>query len=222
MVEIEAPKRPETSLKIYETDGHWEESGYLYPEDWNAYARGYLDAAKGLIKLVEEHEFRADTFGYPIFFLVCHYLEIRMKEMMINGRDLIDEQPDFLRSHDLNKLWIECKRIIKIIDKSNGQNQLDAETRTDYSTIDHFIRELAIDSSAQSFRYPVDRNGDPLLCDPRIKSLNVHNLGIVLDWLTYYFEGFSTGIDQYNQWKREIASEFSQEEREWFNDSDFS
>lgn len=212
MVEIEYPKRPDKSLKIYEADGHWEESGYLYPEDWNAYANGYLHAAKGLIKLVGDREFIADTFGYPVFFLVCHYLEIRMKEMMINGRDLIGDQPNFIKSHDLNILWAECKRIIKIIDKSNGINQLDNETRQDYATIDYFINELAIDKSAQSFRYPVDINGNPLLCDPRIKSLNVHNLAMVFDWLSFHFEGFSTGIDEYNKTKQEIAAEFSQED----------
>lgn len=211
MCKDEFPERPDISLQLYQHGGPWRESGVIYTEDWNAYALGYLEALEGLIKRVKDQGFLADTFGYPIFFLFTHYLEIRMKEIILHGRDLIDEPPDFLRGHKLNDLWNECKRIFKIIEKWDDYSQLGEDTRQNYQTIDHFINEIAIDNSAQSFRYPVDRNGNPLLSDPRIKSLNVHNLAIVAEWVSFHLEGFSTGIDEYRKQKNEIAAEYYQE-----------
>ena len=214
MFDINFPERPKTSLKLYEYEGHWKESGQVYREEklltgdvWDAYADGYLEAVGKLIINVEDNEFFHDTFGYPIFFLFYHYLEIRMKEIIKNGRDLIDEPPNFSKGHDLIQLWGECKRILKKLEGWTEYNELDDETRRNYLTIDHFIKEIGIDNYAQSFRYPVDRDGNPLLSSQQIQTLNVHNLAIVVKWLSFLLEGISTGIDEERKNKREISAE---------------
>jgi len=203
MCDPQDPELPDRSLRIYEINGYWRESGVLSPGDWNAYSLGYLEALQGLIKLVKERRFLFDTFGYPIFFLFHHYLEIRMKEIIINGRILIDESPDFPRTHNLNHLWIECKRILQEIEGWSEYSQLDDDLRQNFLTIDHFISEMAVDNSAQSFRYPEDINRNLLLNDPRIQRLNVHNIAIVANWMSFVFEGFSTEIDEEINAKRE-------------------
>lgn len=207
MSDTEYPGRPDRSVKIYEIDGHWRESGVISHQDWNGYALGYLNALEGLIKMAKEHQFYYNTFGYPIFFLFSHYLEIRMKEIIINGRDLINETPYFPRTHNLNQLWVECKRILKIVENWDEYSQLDDESQQNFLTLDYFIREIAVDNVAQSYRYPVDRKGKPLLSDPRIKSLNVHNLAIVAEWMSFQFEGFSIEINENRKTKQEIAEE---------------
>jgi hypothetical protein len=219
MFDIEYPKRPDISLKLYESDGHWKKSGYIYQKGnlltidaWDAYADGYLEVVEKLLNNVDNDDFLHDTFGYPIFFLFYHYLEIRMKEIIKNGRDLIDNPLKTPQGHDLVYLWGECKKILKELDGWNDYSQMDEESRQNYLVMDHFIKEIAIDPYAQSFRYPVDKKGKILLGDQRIKSLNVHNLAIVVRWMSLCFEGFSTGIDEYRKTKNEIAAENYNEE----------
>lgn len=211
MCDLEYPERPDRTLKIFDIDGHWRESGVIYRGDWNAIALGYLDALRKLVKIAKNDEFTYNSFGYPIFYLFTHYLEVRLKEIMVNGRGLIGEAPDFMRGHDLVQLWSECKRILKIIEGWNDYSQLNGEVRENFFTIDHFIQEICIDPHAQSYRYPVDRDGYLLLDDFRIHALNVHNLAIVIEWISNILEDFSTEVDEYIKIHQEIAAETYQE-----------
>lgn len=207
MCETEYPDRPDLALKIFERNGHWRESGVIYKGDWDAVTLGYLESLEKLVKITRNNEFIYNSFGYPIFYLFAHYLEVRMKEIIINGRGLIGEEPDFMRGHDLIQLWNECKRILKIIEGWSDYHQLDDESRQNFRTIDHFIQEICVDPHAHSFRYPVDRVGNVLLDDSRIEALNVHNLAIVIDWMSFILEGFSVEVDEYLKRHQEVAAD---------------
>lgn len=213
--------RPDRSLSLYQPGKNFRNSGYVYREDkgkqgkkgyiWDAYATGYLDATKELIEAVKEGKFSYDTFGYPVFYIFSHYLELRFKEIMQNGRLLIGEDAGFLDSHDLVTLWGECKRILKKIEGWNKYTELSKEARDIYLTIDHFVKELNQDHKAQSFRYPEDLNGNPLLSDDKITALNIENLSLVVNWLSENLDGISTGIDEYQNIQTELKAEFSED-----------
>ena len=218
MFEVKIPERPPRSLKLFELDRAWRQCGYLYGEDrgkcgdaWNAYAHGYLEVVRCLTKTVERNEFSSDTFGYPIFFLVHQYLELRMKEIIKNGRLLIEKNSQVQKGHDLTQLWGECKKILKGLDGWKNYNELDDEVRQIYLTLDHFIQEINRDPHGQSFRYPVDRDGKPLLNDDSIQALNVKNLATVFEWVSSILDGISTGIDEEQKARAEYLAEFAEE-----------
>jgi len=218
MYKNELSPRPERSLSLYKPDRNFRHSGYVYREDrgkqgniWDVYAAGYLDAVQELIQAVKEGKFRGDNFGYPIFYLFSHYLELRFKEIVLHGRPLIGEDTGFSKGHDLIQLWGECKRILKEVDGWKEYSELDDKARQDYLTMDHFIRQLSCDPRGQSFRYPVDRDGNPLLADDSITALNIENLSIVVNWLSENLDGISIGIDEERIIHDEIRAEFSED-----------
>lgn len=209
------PGRPDRSLKLFEADGAGRQCGGVYNgEDtgcgdaWDAYALGYREAVQCLVKAVERGEFTYATFGYPIFFLVHQYLELRMKEIIKNGRPLVEDNSGLQNGHDLVQLWGECKKVLKELEGWDEYNELDNEARQTYLTMDHFIAEMKQDPQGQSFRYPVDRNGETLLNKDTICTLNVKNLGIVFEWISNMLDGFSTGIDEERKARAEYEAEF--------------
>lgn len=219
MSDVELPKRPDRSLKLYEPDNNWEDNwkqaGYVYNGDkygtvtlWNGYSVGYLESTKKLIEVAIRGEFRYDTFGYPIFYLFYHYLELRMKEIIMNGKRLVDENTSYPNIHNLNQLWDECKKIMKIIEKWEKYSDLPTDMKKDYQTMDHFIKEIAADDNAQSFRYPVDKKGNELLSDESIRVFNISTFSVVVDWLSSMLEGMSTGIDEGLSAKWESEAEY--------------
>lgn len=210
MFEIEVPERSSSSLKLFELDGAWHQCGSVYNRSgrgcgdvWDAYTLGYKDAVKCLIRAVELGEFSYTTFGYPIFFLTQQYLELRMKEIIKNGRPLTGDNSGLQKGHDLVQLWSECKKVLKKLEGWDEYNDLSDEAQQNFRTLDHFIHEMNQDPHGQSFRYPVDRDGKPLLYDESIQVLNVKNLATVFDWISMELEGFSTEIDE----KRKVWEE---------------
>jgi hypothetical protein len=61
---------------------------------WDAYASGYLAAANLLVETILEKEQRADTLIYPAALLYRHYLELRLKEIIVQGGELLAQQRD--------------------------------------------------------------------------------------------------------------------------------
>ena len=223
MYDGELPKRPDRSLKLYEPDGNWGDSrgqaGYVYNGGkggtvnlWDAYSIGYLEASKKLIEAAKRNEFTYDTFGYPMFYLFYHYLELRMKEIIMNGKVLVNENRSYPNIHNLTDLWKECKRIMMIIENWEKYSELPADMKKDYQTMDHFIKEIAKDGKAQSFRYPVDNKGNELLSDDSIRIFNISSFSTVVDWLSSMLEGISTEIDESLSAKREYEAEYSGED----------
>ncbi len=130
-----------------------------------------------------------------------------MKEIIKNGRSLMRHSGQVQKGHDLTQLWGECKKILKGLEGWKNYHDLDNETRQIYLTLDHFIREMNRDPQGQSFRYPVDRDGTPLLNDDSIQVLNVKNLAKVFEWVSLELEGISTGIDEERKMREEFLHE---------------
>jgi hypothetical protein len=77
---------------------------------WDLYARGYLEAADHLANRVLESERGLGTWVYPIVFLYRHYLELRLKELIIQGSVLIEAPANLKLNHRLDELWWSVPR----------------------------------------------------------------------------------------------------------------
>lgn len=198
------PERPDCSLELYKADRFDEICGYVYndgrvADPWDAYASGYLVAVKELIKVAKKDGFMEDTFGYPIFYLFYHYLELRLKLIIRRGEFFIlptQHKQDLYTSHNIVSLWDQCKMILKEIEGWKEYTDLSEDIKKDYETIDHFIKEVARDTTSQAFRYPENfKKHKPFLVDDKEQQfLNVTNLSYVVDWLSYRLDGISMAI----------------------------
>lgn len=201
---LNPPRRPDCSLDLYKADRREEICGYIYndgriADPWEAYADGYLAAVKKLIEVAKRNEFMEDTFGYPIFYLFYHYLELRLKRIIRCGEFFITpthQKQDLSTSHNIVSLWEKCKIILKEIEGWEEYTDLSEDIRMDYETIDHFIKEVARDTTSQAFRYPDNfKKQKPFLVDDKEQQfLNVTNLSYVVDWLSYRLDGISMAI----------------------------
>ncbi|WP_319379488.1 hypothetical protein [uncultured Methanocorpusculum sp.] len=211
---------PDRKSSLFERAKNPYNAGYVYragmwgpDEIWGTYARGYLSAVEELIKSVMEGRLTTDTFGYPIFYLFSHYLELKFKEIMLIGRPLIGDDTGFSKGHNLFQLWGECKKIFKVVYEWKEYSDLDIEGREIFLTMNHFIKELSQDNHGQTFRYPVDINGKPLLKDSIVVFI-IENLALVINWLPGTLDGLCAPIYQNKELMNEYYAELRAEYRE--------
>jgi hypothetical protein len=116
---------------------------------WDAYASGYLEAANLLVEKALETGQRTDTLIYPMAFLYRHYLELRLKEIIVQSRGLLAGQSDFKREHRLLVLWNSVRLILENV-WPNGPT-------IDLNAVENVILQFHdLDSKSEAFRYPVD------------------------------------------------------------------
>ena len=84
---------------------------------------------------------------------------MRLKRIIRCGEFFISPthpKQDLCTSHNIISLWEKCKIILKEIEGWNEYTDLSEDIKKDYETIDHFIKEIARDTTSQAFRYPDD------------------------------------------------------------------
>ena len=96
-----------------------------------------------------------DTVVLPILFLFRHYLEIRFKEIISNGKRLLGESTEWPSGHNLHELWTKC---LSVCSENYGSKIPDPD---DVNLIDKCVYDLRqLDPTSQNFRYPTDRRGN--------------------------------------------------------------
>ena len=198
---------PEKGDDLFKGEGHWWEFACLNftPDQWDSYAWGYKLAADLLVEHVERTGADQDTLVYPIVFSYRHYLELRLKELIIRGNQLLGICEEFPDIHDINKLWRLCRRILEKVWPEGPCEDLD--------TVEERIDQLwEKDPGSIAFRYPTDTAGRPSL--PGLRQINIANMSTVMDKISSLLEGLSTGIYENLEAKREgeeMAEDFRQE-----------
>src|SRR5262245_22893290 len=80
------------------------------------YATGYLQAARylgrGLVRGRRSHHLSIDMCIYPLVFLWRHYLELRLKELLITLGALNNTSIGMLQEHNLGALWGRLRPLI--------------------------------------------------------------------------------------------------------------
>ena len=151
--------------------------------NWDWYASGYKHAGDVLVQHVVDTRDHRDTLVFPIVFNYRQYLEVRLKELIIVGRQLSCEAPDFPTTHNLRDLWNICRPII-------AESNVGA-TETDLEAIDDAISQFCLaDPDSYSFRYPVDVHGNPSISDAT-RVINLRQLRERIDALANFLDGVS-------------------------------
>ena len=185
---------------VFCADGDWQANACL---NWShdpieLYAIGFKEAGDRIVEYVLTKARDQDVLIYPIAFLYRHYIELRLKEIIREGRILLEEGNDFPKHHKIWDLWCTAKKIaIKAFENE--------DVPPDLKYAEHVINEFSrIDPESFSFRYPTTKQGDKTL--DRVKYVNIRRLAMHVEELSRDLEGISTGISVYRDWQQEMWS----------------
>lgn len=193
---------PRKGDKLFTSEDDWWHNACLdtITGDWYPYIGGYKKAADILVAFITEKFQEQDFLVYPIVFLYRQYLELRLKKLIIDGYKLLDKNLGFPKTHDLIKLWGECKRLIIAV-----SNEADEHLK-DLPIIDEAIKEFSYqDPTSENFRYPIKKSGQPVL-NPDLNKLNMRNFGEVMRKISNFLEAGAMQFSTYLEYKNENES----------------
>jgi hypothetical protein len=183
---------------------------YMF-DDWELYVIGYKKAADALVEKIKKTQRDQDFLVFPIVFLYRQYLELSLKLLVKLGNELLDENQDFPKKHELDKLWKICRSMLVKIEPKVSQHDLEA--------IDEAITQFCtIDPTSQAFRYPVLKGGDKSIPSD-VRYINLRQLSDVMEKIANFLDSAATEISVYLDYKHEMDREF-QDNFEWDNHDD--
>ena len=191
------------------SDLDWLSNVSIGSEDWNAYATGYKQAADILVQHLDKSEFGTALgrflLAYPAIFLYRHYIELRLKELLIMSSHLLDKPVRLPKEHKILDIWNQVRSHLEYIDR----NEAPEESRSSYEAIEARLRELATaDPDSISFRYPTDLKGKASIKGTR--HLNLRQVKDVMQAISNLLDGASTGLSEGLKMKNEMRQEIEQ------------
>jgi hypothetical protein len=165
---------------------------------WFLYADGFKEAADRLVISMIDNRSSLDYLVYPIVFLYRHHLELRLKEIIINGNMLLDQPHNIPKTHPLDALWQKARLILLKV-WSNGSEK-------DLMQVDTVIREFSdVDPSSEAFRYPIDKKTENYLIPRDLTHINVRHLQKEMKDPCELLDSANDGIREYleNKWEAE-------------------
>lgn len=198
---IEELPWPQKGDKLFKADDDWWNNAcinFLF-DHLEGYIDGYKRAGDLLVADIQKAQSYQDTLVYPIVFLYRHYLELRLKSLIRDGRELLDEKCSVPETHDLNNLWGECKKILLKVFP-------DSPTKDLFAVQDCLKQFAEVDPYSESFRYPFNKNGDKTLTG--LKHINLRNLNEVMNRIASFLDATNMCISENLDLKREIEAEY--------------
>ena len=162
------------------------ENGFI---NYVTYAEGFSKAANLILdRVLSNYGNDIDSFIYPICFNMRHSIELRLKgaieeiQKLANIKGVTLSSFSLAGSHDIGNIWVYFKQ---------NSEMLDVRFKAINNLLDKTILDIAeIDSTGQTFRYPVDVDNNTHLTEQCIISCKVlkekfHNLEENLNNLNY-------------------------------------
>jgi hypothetical protein len=141
--------------KLFKKTTNWQYNSRIHKtkDKWLYYVEGYKVASELIEKEMLEKLTDRDLLIYPLLFLHRHYLEIKMKEIIVEGSSILGNKDMFPRGkHKLLELWDELNEVLVEVHKGSYE-------KPDVS-IENKIKEFhQLDLKSDGFRYPVDTKG---------------------------------------------------------------
>jgi hypothetical protein len=154
-------------------------------ERWTAYADGYKKAADLLVEQTKQDMVAQDYVIYPVGFLYRHYLELRLKSLIMVGQQLRRKNPRFPEHHRLWELWQQARAVL--------EETWPNDPKTDLDNVEACIRQFAdVDPVSEAFRYPSTRKGKENLS--QVTHINLQNLMEVVGRLDGLLDSAYWGI----------------------------
>lgn len=166
-------------LNAYLTHSH-DGKGFI------TYPTGYKMATDKLVQFALNEPHNADFLIFPIVFLYRQYLELRLKQLILDGNRIMDINGDFPQTHRIDLLWEKCKSVLNKIKLDNDDKVAWRVAKT-IGTIEASILEFGfIDPTSMAFRYPIDKKSVPFL--DGLDTINIHHFGESMNNVASYLD----------------------------------
>ena len=196
------PLHENLKASIFDEGSSWRHNAFI-EADWGMYAMSYKSAADLLVE--QSMEYGVDALVYAVMFLYRHYLEIRIKDVVLALRAYFDKPYKAPYGHDLMALWNQLRELMECEwDTAKDLLAYDAMG----ARIDEFHR---VDQTSQSFRYPVTKDGVPSLGEladsqGRIRPvINLIQVKWVVDNMAILLEGTIDMADAAGQYRTDAS-----------------
>ena len=183
---------------LFRRAAYWSRNAHLTlgGKGIESYAVGYKEAADVLAARFLEDWQGMDGLVYPIVFLYRHALELRLKQVIVAGQQLLDISVDFqeelLDKHKLLELWKIYRKILR------GVKCWPADPPQTLDAIEALVKDFdEKDPEGINFRYPHTikrKGGKPTL--PNLTHVDIKNLHEVMQRLAVFFERQMDGIGE--------------------------
>lgn len=180
---------PEKGDKFFIEDGNPNEISLLHKafQDFGSYADSYQSGAISIIDAALNDPELRDYNIYPAIFLIRHYIELRLKELIKGINFCNNNTNDFPIGHNIQLLW----RDFKLAYISIGEDITDPR----FDVVGNLIDEMSsVDPISMAFRYPVDKDGEKT---QKLKSVNINNLKETFIRVGFLFDGVAMQIANY-------------------------
>ncbi len=167
-------------------------------QEFGSYADSYQTGALDLINLALNDRTSRNYNLYPIVFLIRHYIELRLKELIYGLNFCKDQSSAFPVHHNIHTLWGEFKvAYLSLGEKPYGDT---------FEVIDELIKEMwIVDPNSMAFRYPVDKQGNKI---QKLEYVNLANLKETFIRLCFVFDGVAMQISHYVEITEEMLQDF--------------
>ena len=146
---------------------------------------GYKEAADLMVNSAASDRSKRDTLIFPIIFNYRQFLQLALKYQLAVYGPRVGIQPNW-NTHDLAALW---SGFLAMLENYGTEDPDKADP-----VVGEIILEFAkIDPRSYSYRYPVDRNGDPV--PVAYSDLHLPTLADVMKAVDAYFTGCDGYLD---------------------------
>jgi len=168
------------------------------PVNWGEFTIEYEEAVNLLLDTMIKTG--RQSLVFPTISLYRHYIELMLKEIILNNWEYLEIHHPFPGGHDIYKLWEMCRKAMqktdKLVDPRFAESQeYIKEIIQAYDALEADLNKFAeIDPDSQHSRYPVDSHGNPIVIDKRLLIELLHKLPELVKRISYTLDGISTGI----------------------------
>lgn len=152
---------------------------------WTLYAIGYRKAGDALVERVAQDRSEADALVYPIVFCYRQYLELMLKDTLMEARRYYGIDEPFDPEHSLLHHWTPLRALLEKRWPEHPE-PLDAVG-------ENLGQFDGVDKGSFAFRYSTTTSGQPSLPN-EMERINLRNLSEVVARLGTFLEACSTGL----------------------------
>lgn len=136
-----------------------------------------------------------DKLVYPIVFVSRHYLEVKLKYLLVSASQLLDRKYSLSTKHELAETWRSLRPIIEEIFPGEDQGEL--------NTAEPVLKEFdAKDRSSMVFRYPTDTKHT--LHHHHHWTVDLQEFGQTMRKVAAFLDACGCAIDHYDGTKQEM------------------
>jgi hypothetical protein len=183
--EIELPWPRQGDKVFMFAEDWWMNACVNWGGGWTLYAIGYRKAGDVLVERVADDRGEADALVYPIVFCYRQYLELTLKDTLIEARRYFGVDKPFDAEHSLLHHW---KPLRLLLEKRWPDHP------EELKAVEENLRQFdEVDRGSFAFRYSVTKSGDPSLPE-EMQHINLRNLKEVVERIGTFLEASSTGL----------------------------